>query len=182
MSRAVRFRATCAKGRMRKGGIGRAVRRAKGAFGSALLQRKGKTVSGSQRALKIISILLIVWAIVLIAFGAFLAFGAQSGAMAGDAVSADGTVADASAIGMALGVGTVFGGVVNLVIALLGLRGAKNPRKIGAFYVLCIIGAVLGLIGLGMSIAQGAVQWSSVVSLVIVVACFFLANSIRKQA
>lgn len=139
-------------------------------------------MSGSQRALKTISILLIAWAIALIAFGAFLAFGAQSGAVAGDAVGADGAVVDASAMGMALGIGTIVGGVINLVIALLGLRGAKNPRKIGAFYALCIIGAVLGLIGLGMGIAQGTLPWSSVVSLAVIVVCFFLANSIKKQA
>ena len=139
-------------------------------------------MSGSQKALKIISILLLVWAILLIGFGAFLAFGAQSGAVSGETLSLDGSVVDASAVGMALGIGTVIGGAVNLVIALLGLRGSKNPRKIGAFFVLCIIGVVLGLIGTGMNIAQGTFQWNSLVSLALVVVCTVLANNIKKQA
>lgn len=137
-------------------------------------------MSGSQRVLKIISILLIVWAVILIAFGAFLAFG--SGFATGYVVDSQGAAVDAATMSIALGVGTIIGGVVNLVIALLGLRGAKNPRKIGAFFVLSIIGVVLGLISLGMGIAQGTFQWSSLVSLALVVVCAVLAYNIKKQA
>lgn len=137
-------------------------------------------MSGSQRVLKIICILLVVWAIILIAFGAFLAFG--SGFATGTIVDAQGATVDAATMSIALGIGTIVGGVVNLIIALLGLRGAKNPRKIGVFFVLCIIGAVLGLISLGMSIAQGSFQWSSLVSLALIIVCAVLANSIKKQA
>lgn len=137
-------------------------------------------MSGSQRVLKIISILLIVWAVILIAFGAFLTFG--SGFATGYVVDSQGASVDAATMSIALGVGTIIGGVVNLIIALLGLRGAKNPRKIGAFFVLCIIGVVLGLIGLGMGIAQGTFQWSSLISLALVIVCTVLAYSIKKQA
>ena len=146
----------------------------------AVYNGRGRPMSGSQRALKIICILLIAWAVILIAFGAFLTFG--SGFATGNIVDSQGATVDAAAMSIALGIGTVVGGVVNLIIALLGLRGAKNPRKIGAFFVLCIIGVVLGLISLGMSIAQGSFQWSSIVSLALVIVCTVLASSIKKQA
>ena len=73
----------------------------------------------------------------------------------------------------ALGGGTIVGGIVDLVIGLLGLRGAKNPRKVGPFFVLCIIGLVLGLVGLGMSLAQGTFDLWSLVSVVIVAVCLY---------
>ena len=38
------------------------------------------------------------------------------------------------------------------------------------------------LISLGMSIAQGSFQWSSIVSLALVIVCTVLASSIKTQA
>ena len=78
--------------------------------------------------------------------------------------------------------GTIVGGIVDLVIGLLGLRGAKNPRKVGPFFVLCIIGLVLGLVGLGMSLAQGTFDLWSLVSVVIVAVCLYLSAQVKKQA
>lgn len=65
---------------------------------------------------------------------------------------------------------------------MLGLRGAKNPRKVGPFFVLCIIGLVLGLVGLGMSLAQGTFDLWSLVSVVIVAVCLYLSAQVKKQA
>ena len=71
--------------------------------------------------------------------------------------------------------------MINLIIGLLGLRGAKNSHKIGLFFVLCIIGLVLGIVGIVMNVMQGAFQWTSLVSVVIVAVCTFLAHSIQEE-
>ncbi|WP_080798462.1 hypothetical protein [Arabiibacter massiliensis] len=139
-------------------------------------------MSGSQKTLKIISIILIAWAILVILMGAFVAAGSAVPGMSSESIDVGGTVIDMATAAMALGIGTVVGGVINLIIGLLGLRGAKNPRKIGLFFVLCIIGLVLGVVGLVMGVMQGTFQWQSLVSLVIVAVCTYLAAEIKKQA
>ena len=138
-------------------------------------------MSGSQKALKIISVILIAWAVVVILLGAFLAAGSGVSGMSAESIDMNGTAMDMATAALALGVGIIVGGVINLIIALFGLRGAKNPGKMGAFFALCVIGLVLGLAGVGMGIAQGTLQWTSLVSLVIVAACTVLAARIKKQ-
>ena len=125
---------------------------------------------------------MIVWAVLVIVMGAFLAAGSQVPGVSGESIDFEGTSMDMSAAAIGLGVGFVIAGVIDLVIALLGLRGAKNPKKIGAFFVLCVIGLVLGVVGAAMQIMQGTFQWSSLVSVALVLVCTVLANNIKKQA
>lgn len=139
-------------------------------------------MSGSQKALKVISIVLIIWAIITILIGAFLAAGSAMPGMSDQSIDVSGTALSASSAALALGVGTVVGGVINFIIGFLGLRGAKNPKKIGAFLVLCIIGLVLGIVGIVLNVMNGAFQWTDLVSVVIVAVCTILAFSVRKQA
>lgn len=139
-------------------------------------------MSGSQKALKVISIVLIIWAVITILIGAFLAAGSAMPGMSDQSIDVSGTALNASSAALALGVGTVVGGVINLIIGFLGLRGAKNPKKIGAFLVLCIIGLILGIAGIVLNVMNGAFQWTDLVSVVIVIVCTILAFSVRKQA
>lgn len=139
-------------------------------------------MSGSQKTLKIISIILIVWAVVIILFGALMAAGSAVPGMSAESIDMNGTAMDMATAALALGVGIIINGVISLIIALFGLRGAKNPHKVGAFFVLCVIGLVLGLVGIVMSIAQGSFQWTSLVSLALIVVCTVLASNIKKQA
>ena len=137
-------------------------------------------MSGSQKALKVVSLLLIIYGVVMTAFGIFLVAGGSF--LAGETIDVNGTAEAANVMAAALGGGTIVGGIVDLVIGLLGLRGAKNPRKVGPFFVLCIIGLVLGLVGLGMSLAQGTFDLWSLVSVVIVAVCLYLSAQVKKQA
>lgn len=139
-------------------------------------------MTGSQKTLKIVSIILIIWAVLEVLFGAFLAAGSAVPGMSAESVDVNGSTMVLSSAALAMGIGVIVGGVINLIIALLGLRGAKNPAKIGVFFVLCIIGLVLSVIGTIMSIMQGSFQWSYVVSLAIVAVCTYLASKIKKQA
>ena len=138
-------------------------------------------MSGSQKALKVISILLLVWGILMLLLGVFLAAGSQVPGMSAESMDVNG-IMNMSTAALAFGIGTIVGGVINLIIGLLGLRGAKNPRKAGAFFVLCIIGLVLSLISLGMGIAQGTFQWQSLIGILIIAVCTYLANAVKKQA
>lgn len=137
-------------------------------------------MSGSRKALKVVSVLLIIYAVAMAAFGIFMVAGGSF--LVGETVDVDGTAQAANVMAAALGAGTIAGGVIDLIIGLLGLRGAKNPRKVGPFFVLCIIGLVLGLVSLGMSIAQGSFNPWSLVSLVIIAVCLYLSAQVKKQA
>lgn len=139
-------------------------------------------MSGSQKALKVISIILVIWSILVILLGAFLAAGSAVPGMSAETIDISGSTTDMATAALGFGIGILIGGVINLIIGLLGLRGAKNPHKIGLFFVLCIIGLVLGIVGIVMNVMQGAFQWTSLVSVVIVAVCTFLAHSIKKQA
>lgn len=125
---------------------------------------------------------MIVWAIVVILLGAFMAAGSAVPGVSSETIDMGDGAMNMSTAALAFGIGTIVGGVINLIIGLLGLRGAKNPRKAGAFFVLCIIGLVLSLISLGMGIAQGTFQWQSLIGILIIAVCTYLANAVKKQA
>ncbi|MFQ8869274.1 MAG: hypothetical protein ACLR67_13380, partial [Eggerthella lenta] len=104
----------------------------------------------SQKALKVISIIMIVFAALtlLLGIGGIVTGGALGilGAGSGDA----GSAALVGGVAAVAGFVILLGGAINLAIGIFGLRGANDPRKIGAFYVLAIIGlafAVLSALG-----------------------------------
>lgn len=139
-------------------------------------------MTAKQKMLKVVSILLIIWAILTLALGVFLALGSNIPGMSAESIDMAGETTDMATAALGFGIGIAIGGLINLIIGLLGLRGAKNAKKIGLFYVLCIIGAVLGVVGIVMNVMQGMFQWTSVVSLLIVLVCLYLAHGIKKQA
>lgn len=139
-------------------------------------------MSGSQKALKVISIVLLVWGVLMALLGVFLVAGSQVPGLSAESMDVNGTTMNMATAAVGIGAGIIVVGVVYAIIALLGLRGAKNPRKIGAFFILCIIGLVLGLVSLGMGVAQGTFQWQSLIGLVIIAVCAYLANVVKKQA
>lgn len=138
-------------------------------------------MSGSQKALKVVSIIVIIYAILMILLGAFLCFGASLPGIAGQAIDVDGSALDAAAVSVILGVGSLVSGVVYLIIGLLGKRGAKNPQKIGPFFVLSVIGVILSIASAVLGIMQGSFPLSQFVGLLIVILCAVLAFNIKKQ-
>ena len=134
----------------------------------------------SQKALKVISIIMIVFAALtlllgiggIVTGGALGILGAGSGALVGGVAAVAGFV-------------ILLGGAINLAIGIFGLRGANDPRKIGAFYALAIIGlafAVLSALGtfFGGS-ADGGDIASALFGLVLPLACVLLAYNIKKE-
>ena len=120
----------------------------------------------SQKALKVISIIMIVFAALTLLLGI-------------------GGIVTGGALGiLGAGIGDL-GGAINLAIGIFGLRGANDPRKIGAFYVLAIIGlafAVLSALGtfFGGS-ADGGDIASALFGLVLPLVCVLLAYTIKKE-
>lgn len=140
--------------------------------------------SGSQKALKVISILMIVFGGLAIAFGLFgMVGGGVIGAAGVDA--ADDSAAALGGIAIVVGIGMLVSGVIDLVIGIFGLRGANNPQKIGVFFVFAIIGTVLAALGFVGTLMSGSGDASSIVSgfvgLLLPGACVILANNIKKE-
>lgn len=138
-------------------------------------------MTGSQKTLNIISILLIVYAVFMVLFGAFMVFGGSISGMQSEVVDIEGTSAPVSLWAYVVGIGSIFNGLIYLVIGILGKRGAKNPRKIMPFYALSIVGVVLGVINVVASIVQGPFDFFSVVGVLIVALCVYLARDIKKS-
>ena len=138
-------------------------------------------MEGSRKALKVISIVLIVYAAFLIVFGMFMAFGGMLPGLSDATLDVNGSQQGFAAVALAVGGILVVTGIIDLIIGLLGLRGAKNPKKIGIFFVLSLIGVVLGAIGLVSDIMQGTLQPASIASLLLVAVCAGLAYTIKKQ-
>ena len=118
----------------------------------------------SQKALKVISIIMIVFAALTLLLGI------------------GGIVTGVAAVA---GFVILLGGAINLAIGIFGLRGANDPRKIGAFYALAIIGlafAVLSALGtfFGGS-ADGGDIASALFGLVLPLVCVLLAYNIKKE-
>ena len=138
--------------------------------------------SGAQTALKVISIIMIILAVISIIGGlGFAGLGLSSVAVLGAEEMTDEMYLGAGLVSV-LGAIVIVQGVVDLIIAILGLRGANNPSKIGAFLVICYIGLILYIISLVAGLVMGSFSMSTLASLVLVIVCLLLARSIKKQA
>ena len=152
-------------------------------------------MNSTQKTLRILCIITVIMAILCIIVGV-LSMGA--GGLIGIASTTNEGASELAAQGYdsstgvaagvlvgALGVGIIISGIIDLIIGLLGMRGAKDPSKIGPFWVFCIIGIVLNalsVIGCFMQGADATNIVSNIISLALVVWCFFLANKIKTQA
>ena len=133
--------------------------------------------SGAQIALLVLSILGIIASALCILTGlAFIFFG--SSAAVSQIMADAGYVATFAAVA---GVLFVVVGLVDLIIAIFGVRGANNAEKIGGFWVLCIIGLVVNVISLVSTIYAGRDPSTEITGVLFVLIMFILACSIKKQ-
>lgn len=139
-------------------------------------------MSGSRTALKVITAILIIFAIIEIVLGVLLLIGASLPEFAYTFIAVEGQLLTEASISLTFGVTFIILGIIYFIIGSLGWRGAKRPSKIGPFFWLSIIGAVLSVVGLIMSIVQGSISPSSIISTIVVVICAILANNIRNNS
>lgn len=142
----------------------------------------GTNASGSRTALKIISVIVILFALLCLMGGIMLIVGTSMPAMTDELMNIEGQTVLAADAAMAFGVVTVIIGLVNLVIGFLGWRGAKRPAKIGAFLWISIIGFALSIVGLVVDfMSDTMIAPASVIQIVLIVVCLFLALNIRRS-
>ena len=137
-------------------------------------------MTGSQKVIKVISILVIIVAILSILLGLASCVGGFAGvaASSGASESEQETLALGAGLLFFLGGGAIISGVIDLIVGMLGVRGANNPEKIMPFFVISIIAVVFGCFTTGQMDATTIA--SAVVQLVLMVVCVVLANNVRK--
>lgn len=140
-------------------------------------------MSGARKALKVMSILTIVMAIIQIVTAALIVFG--SSFMVGtQEAELNGSTVDVGVALMGVGVMALVSSVVSLVVGILGVRGANDPSKIGPYKVIAIIGLALCVIQAAASLFTGQIASfgiSGLLSLVFMAVLVFLAFKIEKE-
>lgn len=83
----------------------------------------------------------------------------------------------------ALSVGpyTIANGAVNLIVAILGLWGAYNPKRITVFFWLVVLDALLSSWSTASAVSQGQIDPATTLSLIIVLAFAACAWNVRGQ-
>lgn len=144
-------------------------------------------MSGFQKALKVIAIILIVFGILGIVFSAVTLLTGIGAWNIGVSQSAAGMLAF-SGLSLGLGILGLLGGIIELLVGLLGLRGADDPTRVGPFYVLAILNLVIEAVSLITALASvgGGSDPTSltnpVVSTVVAVIVVWVAAKVRAQA
>lgn len=141
-------------------------------------------LSGHQRALRLISQVMIVTAVlnVVIALVVWYALSQMDSATQVTLARAQYTAGQLSGRVLAWGLSSA---VVNLLVGLLGLRGANQPEKIRPFLWVSAISfayaAVQLVLGIVTSGEMGSVQTSSITDALFYAACTYLSVKIRRQ-
>ena len=112
-------------------------------------------MSSSQKTVKIISFLLFAVAVLFYVVGGVMLAGAGS--------LDDSARSTAFALSMVL----FFEGLVYIVYAGLGIRGANNPRKIGGFRVLSVLAIVIDALNIGSSAISNPASLAQPTSLIV---------------
>lgn len=141
-------------------------------------------LSGHQRALRLISQVMIVTAVlnVVIALVVWYAISQMDSATQVTLARAQYTAGQLSGRVLAWGLSSA---VVNLLVGLLGLRGANQPEKVRPFLWVSAISlayaAVQLVLGIVTSREMGSVQSSSITDALFYAACTYLSVKIRRQ-
>ena len=143
--------------------------------------------SGSQKALKVISIIGIIGGILTLISAGIMLFG--GGLLAGvtDEVIVDGmTNAEVGGMVGFAGAISLIAGLVYLIQGILGVRASNDFTKINPVWILAIIGIVFAVLSFISLFVNGEpVQMSEIVGGVASVAFaglyFWIANNIKKQ-
>ena len=143
--------------------------------------------SGSQKALKVISIIGIIGGILTLASAGIMLFGGSLLAGVTDEVIIDGmTNAEVGGLVGFAGAISLIAGIVYLVQGILGVRASNDAAKINPVWILAIIGIIFAVLSFISLFTSGEpVEMSNIVggvaSLAFSVLYFWIANNIKKQ-
>lgn len=143
--------------------------------------------SGSQKALRVISIISIVCGVIMLLSG--LMFALAGGFIGAVPASESGLTADQTTVASmgsaVIGVGLIIAAAIAILEGVLGLRAAKDNQKIMPVWVLSLIGLIFGVIAFVMAIVNGSFgsdALSNILSLAVSAAMFWIANNIKVEA
>ena len=131
-------------------------------------------MSSHCKVVKGLSLLMFVLGLLAIVAGAVFVFSAP-------AVEGLEGVDDPVGIATALGVVFAVTGVFYLVVAVLGIRGANNPSKLGAFIVAAGVIAVINIVEAVLAGVSGGSAWQNAVLAGVALAGVFQASAARKE-
>lgn len=83
--------------------------------------------------------------------------------------------------GLVLGGETLVAGLIGIAVALSGIIGAKNPRKITLFFWVVTLYGLLEMWDLASKISQGQLNPAAIISLIIVLFLVACAWNVRGQ-
>lgn len=148
-------------------------------------------MSSHQKALKIVSIVLIAIGVLGFIGGVFfIAMGSSNASIMKEVVTEQDGVAITYSMGSyVIGALLAISGIIEFVVGIFGLRGAKDPAKVGAFYILAIIGVIYEVISFAFSCytyANGGLDTSTLLiraaSVIFMGVCFWLAAKVKREA
>ena len=143
--------------------------------------------SGSQKALKVISIIGIIGGVLTLLSAGIMLFGGSLLAGVTDEVIVDGmTNAEVGGMVSFAGVVSLIGGIVYLIQGILGVRASNDATKINPVWILAIIGIVFAVLSFISLFTSGEpVEMSNIAGGVASIAFaglyFWIANNIKKQ-
>ena len=140
--------------------------------------------SGSQKVLRVLSILIIIGAVITLVGAIVLIAGYGFYAASGEAIEGY-TAAEAGTLTIAGGASLLVSGVVDLIEGIFGLRAAKDEQKIMPLWILAAVGLGLAALSLVLGFVNGMDSSrlaSDITSIVSSGLMFWIANNIKTQA
>ena len=136
-------------------------------------------MSNSQKYIKIISIIDIVFGVLGLIVSAAAATGGF--VLASGATGADVAATDAMGFGAAMVI-VALSSIFTIIVGILGLRAAKDASKVKPLFVVSIISLAVGVVSVILSVTGGTFKVSDLSGLVGSALMVFCANNVRKQA
>ncbi|RDB59938.1 hypothetical protein C1878_14470 [Gordonibacter sp. 28C] len=125
--------------------------------------------------LRRLCIVMIVWAVLELAFG--VVFWTVGSVVEGAQIAG----IELRSIAASVGSTALMSAVFNLVIGLLGIRGARNPYKISLFFWITLADAVLTAWAMASNISSGIIDVTGIVSGLFIIALAVCTWQVRGQ-
>jgi hypothetical protein len=153
--------------------------------GKPLNKERESIMSTYRKALKVLSIISLVFSVLSLILGVFIVGGSVANPdTVLETVSAYPLgMSNAESLQVVMGIGVVLAlfSLVEVFVSAMGIRGANNPSKMGFVTVVAGITAAISVIGTVAGLAQGAGSFGSVLTTVVYVAFFFICYKVREE-
>lgn len=148
------------------------------------------TRTPSQRILRTLSIIEIVFAILTIIFGILSLMGGTAVSVGDPSLTAElaqngMTQSEASGMLFGLGITTILDGVLSIIIAIFGIRASNDASKIMPAWYFAVLGLALSVFDVILKVVNGTVTEnlaSLLSSLALSILMFWVCNNVKAEA